>query len=211
MAARDITPTRSVLLDLKRKIKLTQSGHKILKMKRDGLILEFFEIMEKARQMRAGVASDFQLAMKKITIARAVDGEVAVRSAAYALKVHPEVKLSSKSIMGMMVPKVEADQIHTDILNKGYGVIDTSAYIEEAAAAFEKLLETLVRAAEVETTMKKLLDEIEKTKRRVNALEFKIIPEFKEAERFVKFRLEEMSREETTRLKHLKGKGESAE
>ena len=59
--------------------------------------------------------------------------------------------------------------------------------------------------------MKKLLDEIEKTKRRVNALEFKIIPEFKEAERFVKFRLEEMSREETTRLKHLKSKGESAE
>ena len=211
MAAHDITPTRSVLLDLKRRIKLSQSGHKILKMKRDGLILEFFEVMEKARQMRAGVASDFQLAMKKITIARAVDGEVAVKSAAYALKTHPEVKLSSKSIMGMMVPKVEADNVHTDILHKGYGVIETSAYVEEAAAAFEKLLETLIRAAEIETTMKKLLDEIEKTKRRVNALEFKIIPEFKESERFVKFRLEEMSREETTRLKHLKKKGASTE
>lgn len=211
MAAHDITPTRSVLLDLKRRIKLSQSGHKILKMKRDGLILEFFDVMEKARQMRAGVASDFQLAMKKITIARAVDGEVAVKSAAYALKTHPEVKLSSKSIMGMMVPKVEADNVHTDILHKGYGVIETSAYIEEAAAAFEKLLETLIRAAEIETTMKKLLDEIEKTKRRVNALEFKIIPEFKESERFVKFRLEEMSREETTRLKHLKRKGASTE
>lgn len=211
MAAHDITPTRSVLLDLKRRIKLSQSGHKILKMKRDGLILEFFDVMEKARQMRAGVASDFQLAMKKITIARAVDGEVAVKSAAYALKTHPEVTLSSKSIMGMMVPKVEADNVHTDILHKGYGVIETSAYVEEAAAAFEKLLETLIRAAEIETTMKKLLDEIEKTKRRVNALEFKIIPEFKESERFVKFRLEEMSREETTRLKHLKKKGASTE
>lgn len=211
MAAHDITPTRSVLLDLKRRIKLSQSGHKILKMKRDGLILEFFDVMEKARQMRAGVASDFQLAMKKITIARAVDGEVAVKSAAYALKTHPEVKLSSKSIMGMMVPKVEADNVHTDILHKGYGVIETSAYIEEAASAFEKLLDTLIRAAEIETTMKKLLDEIEKTKRRVNALEFKIIPEFQESERFVKFRLEEMSREETTRLKHLKKKGASTE
>ncbi len=211
MAAHDITPTRSVLLDLKRRIKLSQSGHKILKMKRDGLILEFFDVMEKARQMRVGVASDFQLAMKKITIARAVDGEVAVKSAAYALKTHPEVKLSSKSLMGMMVPKVEADNVHTDILHKGYGVIETSAYVEEAAAAFEKLLETLIRAAEIETTMKKLLDEIEKTKRRVNALEFKIIPEFKESERFVKFRLEEMSREETTRLKHLKKKGASTE
>jgi V/A-type H+-transporting ATPase subunit D len=77
--------------------------------------------------------------------------------------------------------------------------------------AFEKLLDTLVRAAEIETTMKKLLDEIEKTKRRVNALEYKIIPELKDAERFVKFRLEEMERENTTRLKHLKRKGEAAE
>ena len=123
MAARDITPTRSVLLDLKRRIKLSQSGHKILKMKRDGLILEFFEIMEKARKMRAGVSSDFQLAMKKITIAKAVDGELNVLSAAYALKVHPTVNLSSKSIMGMMVPKVEAEVKHADILSKGYGVI----------------------------------------------------------------------------------------
>jgi V/A-type H+-transporting ATPase subunit D len=200
-----------VLLDLKRRIKLSQSGHKILKMKRDGLILEFFEIMEKARQMRVGVASDFQLAMKKITIAKVVDGELAVKSAAYALKSHPEVDLSSKSIMGLMVPRVEANNIHTTLLQKGYGVIETSAYIEDAAAAFEKLLITLIRAAEIETAMKKLLDEIEKTKRRVNALEFKIIPEFKESERFVKFRLEEMSREETTRLKHLKKKGASTE
>ncbi len=211
MAAHDITPTRSVLLDLKRRIKLSQSGHKILKMKRDGLIIEFFEVLEKARQMRAGVATDFEIAMKKITIARAIDGEVNVRSAAYALNRFPTVKLSSKSIMGMMVPKVEADSIHTDILNKGYGVIDTSAYVEEAAAAFEKLLETLIRAAEVETTMKKLLDEIEKTKRRVNALEFKIIPDLKDSERFVKFRLEEMERENTTRLKHIKGKGAATE
>ena len=210
MAAHDITPTRSVLLDLKRRIKLSQSGHKILKMKRDGLIIEFFEVMEKARQMRAGVATDFEVAMKKITIARAIDGEVNVRSAAYALNKYPTVKLSSKSIMGMMVPKVEADSIHTDILNKGYGVLDTSAYVEEAAASFEKLLETLIRAAEVETTMKKLLDEIEKTKRRVNALELKIIPDLKESERFVKFRLEELERE-TTRLKHIKKKGAATE
>mgnify|MGYP000765532239 CR=1 FL=1 len=149
----------------------------------------------------------YQSAMEKITIARAVEGEIAVKSAAYALKADPQVKLSSKSIMGMMVPKVEAQQIHTKMTEKGYGVISTSAYIEEAAAAFEKLLDTLVRAAEVETTMKKLLDEIEKTKRRVNALEFKIIPELQESERFVKFRLEEMDRENTTRLKHLKKKG----
>ncbi|MCL1979357.1 MAG: V-type ATP synthase subunit D [Methanomassiliicoccaceae archaeon] len=211
MGTQDITPTRSVLLDLKKKIKLSQSGYKIMKMKRDGLIIEFFEVLEKAKKMRKGVSSDYEAAMAKITIARAVEGEIAVKSAAYALKTEPEVKLGSKNIMGMMVPKVEATSIHTKMTERGYGVIETSAYIEEAAVAFEKLLDTLVRAAEVETTMKKLLDEIEKTKRRVNALEFKIIPELKEAEAFVKFRLEEMERENTTRLKHLKKKGEAAE
>jgi V/A-type H+-transporting ATPase subunit D len=204
MGAHDVTPNRSVLLQLKSKIKLTQGGHKVLKMKRDGLIIEFFEVMEKAKKMRAGVSSDYDSAMEKIKIATTVKGEIAVKSAAYALKADPQVKLSSKSIMGMMVPKVEAESIHTKITDKGYGVITTSSYIEDAAVAFEKLLDTIVRAAEVETTMKKLLDEIEKTKRRVNALEFKIIPELKESERFVKFSLEEMERENTTRLKHLK-------
>jgi V/A-type H+-transporting ATPase subunit D len=211
MSTQEITPNRSTLLSLKKRIKLSESGYKIMKMKRDGLIIEFFEVLEKAKKMREGVASDYEAAMRKITIARAAEGEIAVKSAAYALKTEPEVKLGSKSIMGMMVPKVEATSIHPTLPDRGYGVIETSAYIEEAAVAFEKLLDTLVRAAEVETTMKKLLDEIEKTKRRVNALEFKIIPDLKESERFVRFRLEEMERENTIRLKHLKRKGEAAE
>ena len=212
MPANDITPTRSVLIELKRKIKTTNRGYKIMKMKRDGLIIEFFNVMEKAKAMRGSVASDYETAMLKIAIASAVEGEIAVKSAAFALKTEPRVKVGSKSIMGMMVPKVEADVKKANLENKGYGVISTSAYIEEASNAFEKLLETLIRAAEIETTMKKLLDEIEKTKRRVNAMEFKVIPELEEAQAFVRFRLEEMDRENTIRLKFLKGKdkGEAA-
>ncbi|MBQ7701806.1 MAG: V-type ATP synthase subunit D [Candidatus Methanomethylophilaceae archaeon] len=211
MVSQDITPTRSVLIELKNKIKTTKNGYKIMKMKRDGLIIEFFDIMEKAKAMRGSVTSDYETAMTKIAIASSVEGEIAVKSAAYALKTEPKVKVGSKSIMGMMVPKVEAEVIHADITNKGYGVISTSAYIEEASTAFEKLLDTIIRAAEIETTMKKLLDEIEKTKRRVNAMEFKVIPELEDAMKFVKFRLEEMDRENTIRLKFLKGKGEAAE
>ena len=209
MPAQDVTPTRSVLLDVKKRIKLSKSGHKIMKMKRDGLIIEFFEVMEKAKAMRSSVVSDYEQAMEKITIARAVEGEIAVKSAAYAIKNEPKVTVGSKSIMGMMVPKVDADMTKSDILSKGYGVIATSAYIEEASKAFEKLLVTLVRAAEIETTMKKLLDEIERTKRRVNALEFKVLPDLEDTEKFIKFRLEEMDRENTIRLKFLKGKGEA--
>ncbi|MCL2786044.1 MAG: V-type ATP synthase subunit D [Methanomassiliicoccaceae archaeon] len=211
MPTQDITPTRSALLEVKRKIKLSKSGYKIMKMKRDGLIIEFFEVLEKAKEMRGSVLSEYDAAMQKVAIARAVEGAIAVKSAAYALKADPKVKLGSKSIMGMMVPKVECEIIRTPMTERGFGVISTSAYIEEAAQAFEKLLETLVKAAEVEITMKKLLDEIEKTKRRVNALEFKVIPELQEAESFVEFRLQEMERENTIRLKHLKKKGEAAE
>jgi V/A-type H+-transporting ATPase subunit D len=92
---------------------------------------------------------------------------------------------------------------------RGYGVIGTSTYIDEATRAFEDLVETLVQAAEIETTMKKLLDEIEKTKRRVNALEFRVIPELQEAEDFIELRLEEMERESTFRLKRIKDKAEA--
>lgn len=211
MPQQEITPTRSVLLEVKKKIKLSESGYKIMKMKRDGLIIEFFDIMEQAKEMRDRVVRDYEDAMRKINIAMAVDGAIAVKSAAYALKIDPQVMLRNKSIMGLIVPEIEADSVCTPLQDRGYGVISTSAYIEEAAKAFEKLLMTMVEAAEVETTMKKILDEIEKTKRRVNALEFKVIPEMKEAEAFIEFRLEEMERENTIRLKHLKRKAEARE
>ena len=202
----DVKPTRSELLEVKRKIKLSQAGYKILKMKRDGLILEFFKILEEAKEIRIKVNRDYETAMEKIAVAKAVDGVIAVKSAAFALKVHPEIKLHSKNIMGLVVPQIEAASIRTPADKRGYGVIGTSSYIDEAAKAYEAQLETIVEAAEIETTMKRLLDEIEKTKRRVNALEYKVIPELQEAEAFIRLRLEEMERESIFRLKRIKQK-----
>jgi V/A-type H+-transporting ATPase subunit D len=90
MAVKDnIKPTRSELLELKKKITLSQSGHKLLKMKRDGLIMEFFEIMDKAKNARAELMKSYDDATMKIAIARAVEGNVAVKSAAFALKEQP--------------------------------------------------------------------------------------------------------------------------
>ncbi|MGD1060505.1 MAG: V-type ATP synthase subunit D [Methanomassiliicoccales archaeon] len=202
----DVKPTRSELLEVKRRIKLSQAGYKILKMKRDGLILEFFKILEEAKEIRQKVNRDFLAGMQKIAVAESVDGVVAVKSAAYALKVHPEIKLESKNVMGLVVPQIEAARIRTQADKRGYGVIGASVYIDEAAIAFETLTETIVEAAEIETTMKRLLDEIEKTKRRVNALEYKVIPELQEAEAFIRLRLEEMERENIFRLKRIKQK-----
>lgn len=207
--AHDVKPTRSELLEVKRKIKLTQSGYKILKMKRDGLILEFFKILEQAKQVRDKIQKDYDDAMGKAAVAEAVDGAIAVRSAAFAMRRHPEISLRSKNLMGIVVPEIESTLVKSTADQRGYGVIGTSTYIDEATAAFEKLVETMVQAAEIETTMKKLLDEIERTKRRVNALEYKVIPELQEAEAFIELRLEEMERENTFRLKRIKDKAEA--
>lgn len=209
MPRMEVKPTRSELLEVKKKIKLTKSGHKILKMKRDGLIIEFFKILEQAKQVRVKIVKDYDEAMAKINVAQAVDGAIAVQSAAFALRLHPEVTLRSKNVMGLVVPEIETNSLKSTIDQRGYGVIGTSTYIDEATRAFENLVETLVQAAEIETTMKKLLDEIEKTKRRVNALEFKVIPELEEAKSFIELRLQEMERENTFRLKRIKDKAEA--
>jgi V/A-type H+-transporting ATPase subunit D len=209
MPTADVKPTRSELLEIKKRIKLTKSGHKILKMKRDGLILEFFKILEQAKSIREKVNKDYQEAMRSIAVAGAIDGTIAVQSAAFALKAHPELTLRNKNIMGIVVPQIEATSIRTPMDKRGYGVIGTTVYIDEAAKAFENLVETIIEAAEIETSMKKLLDEIEKTKRRVNALEFKVIPELQESEAFIRLRLEEMERENIFSLKRIKQKAEA--
>ena len=206
MPTADVKPTRSELLEIKKKIKLTKSGYKILKMKRDGLILEFFKILEQAKDIRDKVNRDYDEAMRSIAVAKAVDGAIAVQSAAFALKTHPELSLRSKNIMGIVVPEIEANSIRTPMDQRGYGVIGTSVYIDEAAKAFENLVETIIEAAEIETTMKKLLEEVEKTKRRVNALEFKVLPELDETRKFIALRLEEMERESLFTLKRIKAK-----
>ena len=204
MTVQDVKPTRSELIELKRKIKLSESGHKLLKMKRDGLILEFFEILKKAKTVRAELDEQFISSMEKINIAKSVEGIVTVKSTAFSFKDTPGLEVESKNVMGVVVPKIESSSIKKDINERGYGIIGTSSRIDEAAEAYENLVDKIILAAEIETTIKKLLDDIEKTKRRVNALEFKVIPELSEARDFIILRLDEMERENTFRLKRIK-------
>lgn len=204
MAVQDVKPTRSELIELKRKIKLSESGHKLLKMKRDGLILEFFEILEKAKTVRSELDAQFAIASQKINIAKAVEGVMTVKSTAFSFKDAPTLEVQSKNVMGVVVPKIESSSVRKHLNDRGYGIIGTSSRIDEAVDSYESLVEKIIEAAEIETTIKKLLDEIEKTKRRVNALEFKVIPELIEARNFIMLRLDEMEREETFRLKRIK-------
>lgn len=204
--ALNVKPTRSELIGLKKRIKLSERGYKLLKMKRDGLILEFFKVLAQAKDLKNELAEKYARAQQMIAIAETVEGTIGVKSAAMSASENPEIDLKSKNIMGVVVPKIEAKSVKKSLDQRGYGVIGTSSAIDEAADAFEDLVESIIRSAELETTMKRLLDEIEGTKRRVNALEFKVIPELIEARDFIKMRLDEMEREELFRMKRTKSK-----
>lgn len=206
MAVKDVKPTRSELQELQKKIKLSQNGHKLLKMKRDGLILEFFKILDKARGVRDELDAAYADAVQASNLASAVEGSIALKSASFSVDMFPVIELKNTNIMGVVVPEIRGSDVHKQLHDRGYGVVGTNAYIDEAADAYEVLVEKIIVAAELETTMKRLLDDIEKTKRRVNALEFKVIPELEESVSFIKLRLEEMERESTSSLKKIKNK-----
>ena len=204
--AQDIKPTRSELLKLKKQIKLAKSGYSLLKKKRDGLILEFFEVLKKAKSLREELANEYKIALEKINIARTLEGDLKVKSMAMAINAIPDVKLATKNIMGVKVPKIESSEIKKAFMERGYGIYNSSA-IDEAASAYEKVVEKIILAAEVETSMRKLLNEIEKTKRRVNALEFVVIPSLDKTKAFIQLRLEEIERENIFRMKRIKANG----
>lgn len=206
MALRDIKPTRSELINLKRRIALSERGYKILKMKRDGLILEFFKVLADAKDSRGELLQKYQRAVESMALANTVEGAIGVKSAAFSVKEIPEITLTSKNIMGVVVPKIESSKVRKSLVDRGYGILGTTSIIDETATSFEELVEAIIESAEIETTMKRLLSEIESTKRRVNALEFKVIPELSEARDFIKMRLDEMEREELFRLKKIKAR-----
>ena len=205
MSIADVKPTRSELIATRKRIKLSISGHKLLKMKRDGLIIEFFELLPKVKDMRSQLVELYTAADKRLAVAMVADGKSALKSAANCRQTPPQVELSENNIMGVVVPKIKVSTIQKSVEERGYGLIGTSVRIDESVHAFEKLAEKVLEAAELETTMKKLLDEIESTKRRVNALEFKVIPNLEEIASYITLRLEELERENVFRLKRIKG------
>jgi V/A-type H+-transporting ATPase subunit D len=209
--AEDVKPTRKNLMAIEDRIELSERGHDTLEQKRDGLIMEFMDILDQAQDIRADLDANYETAQRKINMARAMEGDVAVRGAAAALKEHPEITTQSKNIMGVVVPQIESSRVRKSLDQRGYGLLGSSARIDEAADAYEELLESIILAAEVETAMKKMLTEIETTKRRVNALEFKLLPDLHENKEYIEQKLEEQEREEIFRLKKIKAKKEEEE
>jgi V/A-type H+-transporting ATPase subunit D len=210
--AQNIKPTRSELIQLKKRIKLAQNGYNLLKKKRDGLIMEFFEILKETKTLRLELVDDYKKAVYKMNIARAAESDLRIKSIAMAVVSKPEVTLETRNLMGVVVPKINKDNCTVkQFPDRGYGMITGSSRIDEAAHSFEIVVDKAISVAEAEISMKKLLVEIEKTKRRVNALEFELIPKMIKLKNFISLRLEEMERENTFRMKRIKGNAKEDE
>lgn len=193
-----------MLIALKRRMKTAKTGHSLLKMKRDGLMIEFFEVLNKAKTVRKELVESLIKAEQRLNMAKATEGTVAINSVAYSLQKEPSIQLESRNIMGVVVPKIAAESVQKKMYERGYGIIGTSAAIDEAADAYETLLDKVILAAEVETALIRLVEDIDSTKRRVNALEFKVIPDIKDTIKFISMALEEMERDNVVKLKMLK-------
>ncbi len=199
-----VNPTRMELLKLKTKVKLAKKGHRLLKEKRDALIVEFFNILEEARGIRKRAERALVEAFRALILAQATLGVVKVAEVSLAVKETPEVSTVTRSIMGVRVPVLEMEAEKRSIMERGYSLSDTNYMLDEAAEKFEEALAAVVELAEVESSIKLLSQEIESTKRRVNALENIVLPRLEATVKYIRMRLDEMERENFFKLKRIK-------
>lgn len=204
-----INPTRMELLKLKDREKLAVKGHSLLKEKRNALIMEFFNILERVKGSRDNVEEKLKEAFDDLTAAQVVMGDLAVQKAAMTVKESIKVDIESRSVMGVVVPLIDSKASERTMIQRGYGFVDTSVKIDEAARKFEESIKLIIELAEIEKTIILLAGEIESTKRRVNALEHIIIPRLNNTVKYIEMRLEEMERENFVRLKMIKKAMES--
>ncbi|MFQ5901610.1 MAG: V-type ATP synthase subunit D [Thermodesulfobacteriota bacterium] len=199
-----VNPTRMELLKLKVKVKLAEKGHRLLKEKRDALIMEFFNILEEVKGIRKQAEERLQRAFRSLIVAQATLGTLKVSEIAMSVMPTVELEIASRNIMGVKVPVFEMGETKRSILERGYGLIDTSSQLDEAATEFEVALRIVANLAEIEKSVTLLAEEIESTKRRVNALENIVIPRLEATVKYIEMRLDEMERESFFKLKRIK-------
>lgn len=199
-----INPTRMELLSLKNRTKLAVKGHGLLKEKRDALIKEFFDILDRVKGVREAAERSLKEANEALLEAQIAMGDLAVRKASLSVKESIDVDIKSRSVMGVSVPVTNVKMEGRSIIDRGYSFSDTTIQLDEAAKKFEESIKFLIELGEVEKTIFLLAEEIEATKRRVNALEHIMIPRFENTEKYIDMRLQEMERENFVRLKMIR-------
>ena len=205
MASTAITPTRMVLNQLKGRLKTARRGHKLLKDKRDELMRQFMDIVRLNKQLRERVEQGLTAAFSSLQVASAIMSPEMLEQALMYPRQSVELGMEFKNIMSVNVPRYSFHTKNNDPSEiYPYGFAQTSGELDDALDKMARVFEDMLELAQVEKTMQLLAEEIEKTRRRVNALEYVMIPQFEMTIREISMKLEENERGATTRLMKVK-------
>ena len=193
--------TRMELLRLENRKRLAQRGYDLLKEKLDSLIMEFFNSIAAIKQSREAMEESLSEAFSALTQAKMIMGPSRVVEFAHASQVRADLRITTRSMMGVRVPVLAVQQRFPDL---PYSLVDSSTRLDVMSIKFRDALRAIVRLAEIETTVKRFALEIERTKRRVSALETIVIPRLGATTRHVKLALEEREREDFFRTKIIR-------
>lgn len=191
MAKLNVKPTRMELLNLKKRYKSAVRGHKLLKDKQDGLMKQFMEIIKEAKASRREVEKHLGGAFKNFMQASSMMQPEMLESALLYPSAKVELEVTTKNVMSVRIPFFDLKQ-EGDILN--YGYLQTSGELDMALSAFQEVFPLLLKLAEIEKQAERLAAELETTRRRVNALEHRMIPDLKETVKFISMKLAETER-----------------
>lgn len=205
MAAKAITPTRMELTRLKRKLVTTRRGHKLLKDKRDELMRQFMEMVRQNMELRKKVEDGIARANKNFVLAKSTMSDEAVKVAFMAAKQEVSLEISEKNVMSVEIPVFDT-KMKTNDENDiySYGFAFTSSDLDDAVKSLSDILPDMMKLAEIEKGCQLMAAEIEKTRRRVNALEHVLIPETEANIKYISSKLDENERSTQIRLMKVK-------
>jgi V/A-type H+-transporting ATPase subunit D len=196
-----VNPTRMELLKLRKSLAVAQRGHKLLKDKLDGLMKDFGRITAEYKVVRLEVDKELPQVLKLFVLAEATSSRLIVEDALESTRQELNIQMKTKRVMGVQIPNFEINFGKTE---GGYSLVHTSSELDKAITQIKEFLPKLLKMAELEETVRRLCQEIEKTRRRVNALEHTMIPRMKETIKFIKNKLDEMERSTTSQLMRIK-------
>ncbi len=201
MPSAHVNPTRMELANQKKKLATAMRGHKLLKDKRDELMRQFLDLVRENRALREKVEAGIEAANKNFVLARAATSDQVLNTALLAPKQEVDLEMKERNVMSVNVPVFEYKMRSADAGDiYSYGFAFTSSDLDDAVKSLADLLPDLLRLAEVEKSCQLMATEIEKTRRRVNALEHVMIPDAQEKIKYITMKLDENERSTQVRL-----------
>lgn len=199
-----VSCTRMELLAHKAQIKLARQGRDLLEQKRTALMKELLHMADTVMEHSDILQQVATEAGKKLAYAESLAGREAVQSAALASRKEVPLHVSTTNVMGVRVPHIEQKRFERSLLGRGYSIVGTSITIDETASAFEAQVEAILQLAESELRLRRLAAEIQRTSRRLNALDHLLIPRLEAESSYIEMTLDERERTDHFRLKLVK-------